>query len=235
MEKVNLEELKAQSKGTSFYELILYHLKRGKNTDKLREASVETIALLPQPAQSIAVEFIDKWNERIFEESFWQRDTSEVFTEIIEDARSLLLSSGAPTDDETLFNMFQVVTLSYAYNASFQPNMRKFIKKGIRSIPFYGTRAMNKMVFKRGLIITSVLMVVWAIGLEFIPEGWWVRVINILGILLTYWVLLSTVIPFFHGSKRTISTIIAVISSGALWFVMFVAVRFIIETIFGTT
>ena len=54
--------------------------------------------------------------------------TSEVFSEIIEDARSLLLSINAPTDDETLFNMFQVVILSYAYSASDQPAMRKFIE-----------------------------------------------------------------------------------------------------------
>jgi hypothetical protein len=98
----------------------------------------------------------------------------------------------------------------------------------------YAARSLDKRVFKRGLIVTSILMVIWAIVLEFIPEGWWVLVINILGILLTYWILLSTVIPFFKGSLRTISTIIAVIASGVLWFVMFVAIRFIIGAILGT-
>ncbi len=78
--------------------------------------------------QSLAVDFIDRWNERVYEKSFWQTDTSEVFSEIIEDARSLLLSINAPTNDETLFNMFQVVILSYAYSASDQPTMRKFIE-----------------------------------------------------------------------------------------------------------
>ena len=127
MREVDLEKLKVQFQGAPFYRLIEQHLKRQKNTDKLREASVATIALLPEIAQPIAVEFIDRWNERAYEKSFWQTDTSEVFSKIIEDARSLLLSFNAPTDDETMFNMFQVVILSYAYSASDQPAMRKFI------------------------------------------------------------------------------------------------------------
>jgi hypothetical protein len=232
---INLEELKVQFKGKPFNQLIEYHLRRQKNTKKLREAAVGTIAMLPQSVQSIAVDFIDKWNEKAYEESFWQRDTSDVFSEIIEDARSLLSSFEEPADDETLFNMFQVVVLSYAYSASDQPTMQKFMMGGKKvSSYLYAARSLDKRVFKRGLIVTSILMVIWAIVLEFIPEGWWVLVINILGILLTYWILLSTVIPFFKGSLRTISTIIAVIASGVLWFVMFVAIRFIIGAILGT-
>ena len=128
MKRINLEELKAQFKGKSFNQLIEYHLKRQGNTEKLREAAVGTVAILPSSLQSIAMDFIDRWNEKAYEEPLWRRDTSDVFSEITEDARSLLSSLDKPTDDETLFNMFQVIVLSYAYSASDQPAMQKFIK-----------------------------------------------------------------------------------------------------------
>lgn len=83
--------------------------------------------MLPPDARSLAMDFIDRWNERVYEKQFWRMDTSEVFSDIVEDARSLLVSAGAPTDDETLFNMCQIVILSYAYSAVQQKNMRKFI------------------------------------------------------------------------------------------------------------
>ncbi len=127
MGSVNLDSLKVQFKGKPFNQLIKYHLRRQKNTLKLREATIGTLAMLSESAYQLDVDFIDKWNERVYEQSFRGKDTSEVFVEIIDDARSFLLSVGIPTDDETLFNMFQIVVLSYAYSASDQPTKRKFI------------------------------------------------------------------------------------------------------------
>ncbi len=127
MERINLERLKVQFKGKPFNKLIKYHLKRQGNADKLRQETVGTMAMLPESAYGLCMDFIDRWNDRAYEQSFWRRDTSEVFSEITEDAHSLLSSAGIPTDDETLFNMFQIVVLSYAYSASDQPKMRKFI------------------------------------------------------------------------------------------------------------
>ncbi len=86
-----------------------------------------TMGMLPESAHQIAIDFIDRWNQRVYEQSFWTKDTSEVFVEIIEDARLVLSSAGIPSDDEALFNMFQIVVLSYAYSASDQRKMRKFI------------------------------------------------------------------------------------------------------------
>jgi hypothetical protein len=100
MREINLEELKTQFEGTSFNQLIEYHLKRQGNTEKLREAAVGTVAMLPPSLQLIAMDFIDRWNEKAYEELLWRRDTSDVFSEITEDARSLLLSLDKPIDDE---------------------------------------------------------------------------------------------------------------------------------------
>jgi hypothetical protein len=88
-----------------------------------------------------------------------------------------------------------------------------------------------RRAFRNGLIVTSILMIIWAIVLEFIPEGWWVLAINIFGILITVWVLLSTAIMFF---RRYMTMIPAIMLCLGLWFIMFVAIRFIIGAILGT-
>lgn len=90
--------------------------------------------MLPEEAKPLAETFIDRWNVRAYEKDFWQMDTAIVFDEIIDDARSILSESGIPLDDETLFNMFNIIVLSYAYSAYGQPKKRKFI--GIRSGKF---------------------------------------------------------------------------------------------------
>lgn len=127
MQKINFEELKAGFKGKSFNLLIKAHVRRHKGSDTCRKAAHGTMEMLPPSAYCLASDIIDKWNERAYEKEFWFMDTSVIFSQITEDARALLLEAGAPTDDETLFNMFQVVVLSYACAAIDQPIMRKFI------------------------------------------------------------------------------------------------------------
>jgi len=124
---VNVDNLKLQFKGNPFNLLIKQHLKKLKDPQKFMEAIFGTTQILSLSAQSLTESFIDRWNERVYDKEFWRKDTSDVFSEIIEDARSALSSVNAPTDDETLFNMFQIVVLSYAYSASTQPKMQKFI------------------------------------------------------------------------------------------------------------
>jgi len=127
MEKLSIEQLRSQFKGKPFYRLVEHYLKKEKRTKELKEAVLETMDLLPPSARYLSVAFIERWNERSYEKEFWQKDTSKVFSEIVEDARAALAWVDASTDDETLFNMFQIVALSYAYSASDQPNMREFI------------------------------------------------------------------------------------------------------------
>ena len=126
MGKIDLAKLKVGFQGKPFNQLVKHHLKR-QNTRQLFEGALGTKAMLPASAQPLCEGFIDRWNERVYDREFWYLDTAEVSSNIVEDARSLLETAGVPTDDETLFNMFQIVVLSYAYSASDQPNMRKFI------------------------------------------------------------------------------------------------------------
>ena len=127
MEDINIEKLKRGFKGKPFNRLIRAHLKKQKTPSNLLNSCVGTVEMLPPSARNLAKGFIDKWNQRAYDREFWKTDTSVIFSEIVSDARKFLLEAGAPTDDETLFNMFQIVVLSYAYSASDQPNMRKFV------------------------------------------------------------------------------------------------------------
>ena len=126
-QNINLKQLKEGFKGKPFNQLIEYHLSKQKNPDKLRDAAIGTIQMLPESIHEFAIKFIDRWNEVAYDHLFWRRDTSDVFSEITTDAQSILSSYGISTDDEILFNMFQIVVLSYAYSASDQPKMREYI------------------------------------------------------------------------------------------------------------
>lgn len=132
METIDLNQLKSSFIGRPFYQLIEQHLKK-QNTRKLQEAVLGTIEFLPSEAKYLAEGFIDRWNEQVYNKKFWSTDTSEIFTKIIEDAREVLHKASIPVDDKTLFNMFEIVVLSFAYSTSNQPKMQKFI--GIKKFP----------------------------------------------------------------------------------------------------
>lgn len=72
--------------------------------------------------------FIDRWNVRVYDRAFWDADCAPVFDEIVEDARTVLRTRGLPADDETLSDLFQIVTLNDAYSASDQRKIREFMR-----------------------------------------------------------------------------------------------------------
>jgi|LSQX01.1.fsa_nt_gb hypothetical protein len=141
MKPVDLAELKVQFKGKRFCELISHHLSQQNQTNRIQGIQ-ETVALLPEAARSLAEGFIDRWNTRAYDREFWQRDTAEVFEEIIENARGVLRPLGLAMDDEAAFNLFNVVILSYAYSAYDQPKMRKFMGIAHVGFPWFSTIAL---------------------------------------------------------------------------------------------
>ena len=133
MQRINLKEVRQGFQGRPFCKLVKHHLDRQKQD--VRFAGIqETIEMLPEEARPLAEPFIDRWNDRAYEKDFWQMDTATVFDEIIDDARSVLSESGVQFDGEALFNMFNIIILSYAYSAYDQPKMKEFI--GICSSKF---------------------------------------------------------------------------------------------------
>jgi hypothetical protein len=129
--RIDIEELRAGFKGKPFHLLVETHIKRGKDKANLWLSAQGTAGLLAPSVKNLTSGFIDRWNKQaiVYDPEFWQSDTSAVFARIIEDARSVLSSASAPTDDETLFYFFQIVVLNYAYCAVDQPSMRKFMKE----------------------------------------------------------------------------------------------------------
>jgi len=139
MKPINLDEVKSGFRGKPYNALVQYHIKR-QNTKQLATGIEGTKGMLPKELLSPDMlnrfdEFFDRWNSRAYDAKFWREDCAEVFTQIINDAAEVLQQAGIRPDDETLFNIFQTVTLSFALAASVQPKMRKFagIKKGLFS------------------------------------------------------------------------------------------------------
>lgn len=123
---INLSELRSGVKGRPFCELIEHHLK-SQTQDQRIQGINGTIAMLPEEAQLLVEGFIDRWNLRGYDQAFWQIDAVSVLDEITEDAKTVLSEKGLYTDDEMLFNMFNIIVLSYAYSAYDQPKMREFM------------------------------------------------------------------------------------------------------------
>ena len=92
--------------------------------------------MLPEDARGLVEGFIDRWNLRAYDRAFWQTNTASVFDEITEDAKNILSEAGLHTDNEMLFNMFNIIVLSYAYSAYDQPKMREFMGIKVSMFPW---------------------------------------------------------------------------------------------------
>jgi len=92
--------------------------------------------MLPEEARGLVEGFIDRWNLRAYDRAFWQTDTASVFDEITEDAKNVFSDIGLAFDDDMLFNMFNIVVLSYAYSAYDQSKMREFMGIKLSTFPW---------------------------------------------------------------------------------------------------
>ena len=133
MQAINLKEIRHGFQGRPLCKLVQHHLLRQNQEERIR-AIQGSIEMLPDETKPLVEQFIDRWNVRAYEKDFWQMDTASVFDAIIKDARSVLFASKIQFDDDALFNMFNIIVLSYAYSAYDQPKMREFI--GMRSTQF---------------------------------------------------------------------------------------------------
>jgi hypothetical protein len=147
MKPVDLVELRKGYRGRRYADLVQYHLERQTPQARI-EGLLGTVQMLPGPVQPAVEGFIDKWNARAYDQGFWQSDTADVFDEITADARHLMVQHGVPADDETLFNLFNIITMSYAYSAAEQPKMRKFIGiKNTNDFPVWSGLALLIPIF----------------------------------------------------------------------------------------
>lgn len=138
---VNLKEFENDVRGKPFGSLILHHIDRNRKSfftpnSKLVSFFTDsingTIQLLPKKASLLVEGFIDNWNFLVKQSQYWQGDCADNFLLIIKDAKKLLAENSIPFNDNTLFDMFNIIVLNYAYNAVCEKNMEKFIRNSIQ-------------------------------------------------------------------------------------------------------
>jgi hypothetical protein len=127
----------------SYRTFVEYHLRR-QSTERLKEAGLGETLLLPDEYRQHIEVFIDAINGRLgYDKEFWRvatcrqafdliMDTAIQIFPILDDmpSRKALLKS---ENQEILYGLFQIATANFAYSASYQRGMRKFmgIRKGI--------------------------------------------------------------------------------------------------------
>lgn len=126
-----------------YRELVEHHVR--KQTEKqLRDSGVWEVSQLPAGLRGLGSTFIDVVNERLaYDAQFWATASCrDAYNRIIEiavevfDEDALIASGDDPfwlDDQELAFSLFQIPTLTFAYSATSQRAMRKFmnIRKGL--------------------------------------------------------------------------------------------------------
>jgi hypothetical protein len=127
---MDLEALQKQFRGRRFGELILHH--RKVNDLETTIAAVHAVtAQLPPTAQPLVESWIDEMNPQSRSEQFWQQDCGEALAAITAAARAKLRSARVEPTTDDLFNMFQIVVLSFSYATHLSNRSKAFIEKAL--------------------------------------------------------------------------------------------------------
>jgi hypothetical protein len=129
--QIDLRGLARQFRGRKFGELILHHYKR-LDYETTCKAVEGTTKFLPELPGEFAARWIDEFVMKGQESEFWCRQSDDVLNEIIERARGKLATAGVRPTDEDLFNMFQLIVLSFAYSFHKHESNRLFVERAIR-------------------------------------------------------------------------------------------------------
>lgn len=126
MDNVDLEELAKQFQGRKFGELVLLHIKQ-QSFEQLVIAVQDTIAGLETSIQTEVEELIDNANSLAMKREFWADDCGRILQFITSMTNTQLKEKGLNPTESELFDIFNIVVMSYAYSAQKDPRMRKFI------------------------------------------------------------------------------------------------------------
>lgn len=142
MQQINLQQMRADYRGKSYADLVRYHLVR--QTQQQRLAAIQgTVALLPESVQPAVWDFVDTWDARASDANFWHGDSATVLDAITADARRLLTGMNVNADDDTLFDLFNLVTMHYACAAGENTALRQSVDVDTGSgFPVWSTLAL---------------------------------------------------------------------------------------------
>lgn len=131
--EVNLIQLMDQFRGTQYRMLVQKQMR--ELSIRLEIALAAGIDACTESEKKAGEILLDEYNKKGYEQSFWRRDTTDVFAEICNRSRELLSQFGAACEDKILFNMFQIVTMNLAAQVRDQKELRRFA--GIRRSLFF--------------------------------------------------------------------------------------------------
>ncbi len=128
---VDLNRLYQQYRGVPYARLVQQHLRRFG--PKIEDTLAVCVQTFDDTENEVAEHVVDEYNTRGYDAKFWRCDCAQVFAEICISFAKGMTDRGLFTDDIAKFNMFQVVTLNFAYTARNQKELRRFagIKKGL--------------------------------------------------------------------------------------------------------
>ena len=130
-------DIEKQYKGSKFKEFIEHHLRDGAQASFHAGAISKIIKELPENLGSLMSSWIKFYmdNKTPFtDKNFWDRDTSEVFSEITSEAKSFLNKEELfdyRGEEDVLFDMFTVIAKHMAEAMESTPAIRQFA--GIRT------------------------------------------------------------------------------------------------------
>jgi hypothetical protein len=134
---VDLSSLKEQYKDRKYGELIM-HLYKKQDLETTLSALMGTVEELPPNSQGLfkVQAWIDQFTVYGVEAEFWQRGCGEVFSEICSEARLKLSNQNSTVTDEDVFNMFQIINLTFVYAVHKDSELKALIRKstGIDSL-----------------------------------------------------------------------------------------------------
>jgi hypothetical protein len=140
---MRLYEFLAGSASRPYRELVQHHI-RHQSKAQLLATSLAEVDLLPRELKPLVERFIDLLNERILRDRvFWHtvlcQDAVDAIVSLANEHFGISLP--VPVDPKTMsgveqelaFGMFQIATLTFAYNAVDQKALREFmgIRKGL--------------------------------------------------------------------------------------------------------
>ena len=110
---MDIVKIKKQFQGLTFGQLIL-HQRKSSDIQATAKALQDTMEDLPADVQPLIESWIGEMGTSIRLGQFWKKDCGEVFDIIVEAAKEKLQAAGVEPTDAVLFNMFQVIVLTFA-------------------------------------------------------------------------------------------------------------------------
>lgn len=152
---INLREMEQGFRGRAYSTLVEHHVKRTSSEDILISIN-GTKSLLSADARPVVEQMVAHTVDALSSNpQYFQSDCGGVFQATVESARRELREAGVPADDETVFNVFHLITLNFAFMASVSPSSRGVM----------GIQKKNNLIATTGFSLGIVSVFFYFIGI----------------------------------------------------------------------